>query len=188
MASKFDEETSKNVKVANVAPLGELDSNGDAALDSYGGTGQIELSEASLVLQRKMHLVNTELDRQGFGRYQLCIFLLCGFGFFLDLMWAQLFGIVLAPLQRELGISTARIGDLSSCFSAGLTIGAFFWGIMVDVVGRRWAFNLTCLTSSIFGIAFGAPNTYAALLALAFFMGIGVGGNVSFILRQQNIG
>eukprot|EP01119_Soliformovum_irregulare_P012500 TRINITY_DN3249_c0_g1_i3.p1 TRINITY_DN3249_c0_g1~~TRINITY_DN3249_c0_g1_i3.p1 ORF type:complete len:535 (+),score=118.58 TRINITY_DN3249_c0_g1_i3:112-1716(+) len=129
----------------------------------------------TLLVQRKMHLVNEELDRLGFGRYQLCIFFLCGMGYFLDLMWALLFGLVLPPLQRELGIPDAQIGDLGTCFSAGLTLGAFFWGVAVDIIGRRWAFNLTCLFAS----AFGFPSNYYALLALAFLTGIGVGGNIS---------
>ncbi len=35
----------------------------------------------------------SELDKFGFGKYQKCIWLLCGFGYFLDLAWAQ--GIIL---------------------------------------------------------------------------------------------
>ena len=148
------------------------------AVDPYAHTGQVELTESSILVQKKMHLVNAELDRLGFGRYQLCIFLLCGFGYFLDLMWAQSYGLVLAPLQRELGLSAGELVNLSSVFSAGLTVGAFFWGIAVDVVGRKWAFNLTCLIASIFGISFGAPHNYNALLAMAFFNGLGIGGNI----------
>ena len=36
-------------------------------------------------------------------------------------------------------------------FSAGLTVGAFTWGILVDIIGRRWAFNLTVGIVAAFG-------------------------------------
>jgi MFS family permease len=103
----------------------------------------------------------------GMGRYQWCIFFLCGFGeyliqapgaeymelmkgYFLDLCWAQAFGLVATPLSNELGIpgqsihsrralelihSEGRIGDLSTAFNTGLTIGAFTWGLLVDILG-----------------------------------------------------
>lgn len=49
---------------------------------------------------------------------------------------------------------------------------------MVDIIGRYWAFNFTVLTSSIFGICLGAPDTYNALLVLTAFLGLGIGGNI----------
>ena len=74
--------------------------------------------------EKKALLVNRELDSHGMGKYQWWIFFLCGFGYvarktrshtianvdeivwdryFLDLMWAQAFGLVATPLQNELG-------------------------------------------------------------------------------------
>ena len=53
--------------------------------------------------------------------------------------------------------------------------------ILTDVllmIGRRWAFNLTCLFSSAFGLALGASNNYTTFLVLTAFVGFGVGGNI----------
>ena len=47
-----------------------------------------------------------------FGSYQQAIFLLCGFGYFLDLCWAQAFGLVGSALQQELGVSGERCTSL----------------------------------------------------------------------------
>lgn len=101
-----------------------------------------------------------------------------GFGYFLDLLWAEAFGLVLSPLQQEFGFGGGATSNISVCFSAGLTAGAAFWGIMVDIVGRRWAFNLTVLTSSIFGLALGGSNNYTTFLVLTAFVGLGIGGNI----------
>lgn len=52
------------------------------------------------------------------------------------------------------------------------------WGLLVDVVGRQYAFNLTCLMSSVFGLCLGAPFNYNGTLVLTAFLGFGVGGNL----------
>ena len=130
------------------------------------------------VYEKKALLVNRELDAHGMGRYQWWIFFLCGFGYFIDLMWAQAFGLVVTPLQNELGFATSQLGNIFSSFSAGLTAGAFIWGILVDIIGRQYAFNLTCLISSVFGLALGGPSSYNGILVLTAFVGFGVGGNI----------
>lgn len=53
-----------------------------------------------------------------------------------------------------------EVGNLSTAFNVGLTTGAFTWGILVDVVGRKWCFNLTCLVASIFGFAFASESDH----------------------------
>ena len=40
-----------------------------------------------------VRLISREIDKFGTGRYQICIWLLCGFGYFLDLAWAQGVGL-----------------------------------------------------------------------------------------------
>lgn len=53
--------------------------------------------------ENKSLLMSYELDRMGMGRYQWCVFVLCGLGFFIDLLWAQAFGLILVPLQNQPG-------------------------------------------------------------------------------------
>ena len=134
--------------------------------------------EGLTLYEKKALLVNRELDRQGMGKYQWMIFFLCGFGYFLDLLWAQAFGLVVTPMQYEFGFTDVQLGNLSTSFGAGLCAGAAIWGILVDIIGRYWAFNFTVLTASIFGLCIGAPNTYNAVLVLTAFIGIGIGGNI----------
>lgn len=70
-----------------------------------GAGGDPEMDGLTLY-EKKALLVDRELDSHGMGKYQWCIFFLCGFGYFLDLMWAQAFGLVASPLQEELGFSS----------------------------------------------------------------------------------
>ncbi|KAL0938296.1 membrane transporter [Colletotrichum truncatum] len=128
--------------------------------------------------EKKCVLINREIDTQGMGKYQWYIWALCGFGYMLDLLWAQAFGLVLSPLQQEMGFGDGASGNIATSFNAGLTAGAFVWGFLADIIGRTWAFNLTCLIASIFGLCLGASNNYNTFLVLTAFVGVGVGGNI----------
>lgn len=128
---------------------------------------------------KKAALINAEIDKFGFGRYQICIWFLCGFGYFLDLAWAQGVGLASTAIYGEMGVPNGHTGWIWSCANAGLAVGAFSWGILVDVIGRRWAFNLTCLITSIFGLLLAAPKyNYGAICGIYFLASLGLGGNI----------
>ena len=149
-----------------------------------------QLDDLSLYGKKRL-LINREIDSQGMGKYQWCIWLLCGLDYFLDIAWAHAFALVLSPLKQELGFSNGHSGNIATSLNAGLTAGAFFWGVMSDVIGmpsllvvcadisgRRWAFNMTCLLSAVFGLCLGAVNSYSTFLVLTAFVGFGIGGNI----------
>ena len=102
--------------------------------------------------EKKAALINAELDKFGMGRYQTCIWFLCGFGYFLDLAWAQGVGLIASAVLQEMNVPDKDAGLIFTCSNAGLAIGALGFGLTVDIIGRKWAFNLTCLITSIFGL------------------------------------
>ncbi|TRX97531.1 hypothetical protein FHL15_001809 [Xylaria flabelliformis] len=128
--------------------------------------------------EKKCLLINREIDAMGMGRYQWVVWGLCGFGYLIDLLWAQAFGLALSPLQQEFGFGSGQTGNITVAFSAGLTAGAFVWGVLADTIGRRWSFNFTVLFASVFGLALGASGSYTTFLVLTAFVGFGIGGNV----------
>lgn len=96
------------------------------------------LSEKPLTpIEQKCLLIDREIDACGMGKYQWYIWFLCGFGYLIDLLWAQAFGLVLGPLGQELGFSGNESGNISVAFSSGLTIGAFTWGVRNLACDRR---------------------------------------------------
>lgn len=60
----------------------------------------------------------------------------------------------------------------------GLCLGASFWGIGSDIMGRRLAFNMTLFLAGVFGIAAGAAPTWVGACGLFAALGTGVGGNL----------
>ncbi|KAK4949644.1 hypothetical protein LTR10_011485 [Elasticomyces elasticus] len=128
--------------------------------------------------EKKVLLVNREIDAQGMGRYQWSVFFTCGAGYLLDLLWAQAFGLVVTPMQNEFGFGDEDLGTIFMAFSVGLTAGAFLWGILVDTIGRSAGFNYTVLISSIFGVWLGGSSNYRTVVVLTALTGIGIGGNI----------
>lgn len=102
--------------------------------------------------EKKAALINAEIDNFGLGRYQICIWFLCGFGYFLDLAWSQGVGLIATAVYQEMNVADADTGNIWACANAGLAVGALSFGLIVDVIGRKWAFQLTCLITSVFGL------------------------------------
>ncbi|KAB5559627.1 sugar transporter-like protein [Coniochaeta sp. 2T2.1] len=129
--------------------------------------------------EKKAALVNLELDKFGLGRYQICIWFLCGFGYFLDLAWSQGVGLISTAIYQEMGVADADTGNIFAIANAGLAVGALVFGLAVDVIGRKWAFNLTCLITSVFGLLLTAPKyNYGAICGIYFLASLGLGGNI----------
>ncbi|KAL8689891.1 MAG: hypothetical protein Q9218_004540 [Villophora microphyllina] len=157
---------------------GILGESPDGKITEYHGIINDPEMEGLTLYEKKAMLVNRELDSHGMGKYQWYIFFLCGMGYMIDLLYAQAFGLVEPALKQELGFSTADSGNIFSSFNAGLCAGAFVWGVLVDIIGRQYAFNLTVLIASVFGLCLGAPSNYNGILVLTAFVGFGVGGNI----------
>jgi MFS family permease len=129
--------------------------------------------------EKKAALINAELDNFGLGRYQICIWFLCGFGYFLDLAWSQGVGLISTAIYQEMGVADKDTGTIFALANAGLAIGALGFGLAVDIIGRKWAFNLTCLITSIFGLLLAAPKfNYGAVCGIYFLASLGLGGNI----------
>ena len=64
--------------------------------------------EGLTLYEKKALFVNRELDSHGMGKYQWYIFFLCGFGYLIDLLYAQAFSLVEPAIQQEFGFGGAK--------------------------------------------------------------------------------
>lgn len=87
--------------------------SGPKAANNETGDVLPDEMEGLTLYEKKCVLINHEIDNNGMGRYQWYIWGLCGFGYMLDLMWAQAFGLVLSPLMQELGFHGNQSGNIS---------------------------------------------------------------------------
>lgn len=110
------------------------------------------------------------------------------------------------PLAQEFGFTGSQIASLGVAAGIGSTLGAAFWGIAVDIIGkstssqhcgkrsvmrivrlqqytdlvpgRWWSFNVTVFITFVFGTAVGDVDRYSSYLVLSALGAFGIGGNI----------
>ncbi|KAI9037738.1 putative sugar transporter [Aspergillus affinis] len=127
---------------------------------------------------RKAKVINRAVQDIDMGRYQWELFALCGCGWLADNLWLQGVALTLTQLSMEFGVSDDRVRFTTCALFLGLCLGASFWGIASDVIGRRPAFNLTLFITGVFGLAAGGGPNWIGTCALFSCLGLGVGGNL----------
>ena len=124
--------------------------------------------------ERKAALINRAIKQEiGFGRFQIWLTFLAGFGWFVDNIWFQALSMSLPQIKLEFEPTHVQFATLA--LYTGLLIGATFWGFMSDVIGRRPSWNITLFISAVFGIAVGGAPNFVAFGALLSCLGLGVG-------------
>ncbi|KAI4276697.1 MAG: hypothetical protein LQ337_002326 [Flavoplaca oasis] len=127
---------------------------------------------------RKSIVINKAITDIGMGRYQWSLFALCGFGWLADNMWLQGVALTLPALTQEFGPSETQVRYTTCALFIGLCLGASFWGVASDIIGRRLAFNMTLFIAGVFGLAVGGGPNWIGTCGLYAALGVGVGGNL----------
>jgi MFS family permease len=76
-------------------------------------------------------------------------------------------------------VPNSLIGMLSSSLFIGMMFGALFWGILLDIRGRKQAFKWTLAITTVFGIFSSLAQSFLQLCIMFFLLGFGVGGSMS---------
>lgn len=85
--------------------------------------------------------------------------------------------VVAEPAFREIGRGGYQNG-LTVAIYAGMLTGAIFWGCTADIIGRRYAFNISLFLCSTCCILAGAMPSWASLGIFMALLGFGGGGNL----------
>lgn len=109
-------------------------------------------------------------------RAQGTIFLIGGLGFMFDAWDVALNGYLIPLVGAEWNLSTAERGWVGTSNLIGMAVGAFTWGGVADLIGRKKAFSLTLLMFSLFTVAGAASPDYLTFCVFRFLAGIGLGG------------
>lgn len=85
--------------------------------------------------------------------------------------------VIAAPAYLEFGKRGYEKGLTIAVFT-GMLVGALFWGLGADIVGRRYAFNISLLICSLSVVIAGAMPTWGSLGFCIALVGFGGGGNL----------
>ena len=143
--------------------------------------GLYDESDADKAYLAKSKLIAEAIQSIGFGKYQIGLFFVAGFGWLSDNAWAVATSLILPRLNEINGVHPPSLKTgpyLILAQNLGLLIGAAFWSISSDIIGRKWAFNLTFLITGIWAIIAGSSPNFIALCCFEAFWSFGVGGNL----------
>ncbi|KAF5692261.1 membrane transporter [Fusarium denticulatum] len=130
---------------------------------------------ADLIYNKKVTIMNQAIIDIGMGPFQWKIYIMTGFGWFVDNFWMQAITIVSAPVRNEFNVE--RIVFLTVAKYAGLVVGSSFWPITADYIGRRLAFNITLLIAAVASLVGAGSPDFVAIANFCAFIGMGSGGN-----------
>ena len=109
-------------------------------------------------------------------RTQGAIFIIGGLGFMFDAWDVALNGFLIPLLSDYWSLSVGQAAWIATANLIGMALGAFVWGGIADVIGRKKAFTLTLLVFSIFTVAGAFAPAYGWFILFRFLAGFGLGG------------
>jgi len=118
------------------------------------------------------------VEQAGMGRFQRRLMVICGLGWAADAMEVLLIAFVLPAVGEEWGLSNAQKGLLGTAIFLGMLAGAWFWGRLSDLKGRKIGFVGTVAVDSVFGLLSALSPSFPFLLGLRALTGFGVGGTL----------
>ncbi|MCJ1450161.1 hypothetical protein MMC28_000490 [Mycoblastus sanguinarius] len=123
-----------------------------------------------------MHLVNDTIDEIGWTSWQWKLFCLNGFGYAVDSLILLIQSIIATQAAYEFNPTYTK--GLTIAVYVGMLVGALFWGLSADVIGRKFAFNYSLMICSIFAIVAGASPNWYVLGLFVCLSAFGGGGNL----------
>ena len=97
-------------------------------------------------------------------------------GWMLDAMDILLYSMVLTSMMRDLSMTEAIAGLMTSLTLAASAVGGILFGILADRLGRSRSLALSILVYSVFTAACGLSQNVVQLAVFRVFLGLGMGG------------
>ncbi|KAM0354382.1 hypothetical protein ACHAPU_001426 [Fusarium lateritium] len=137
----------------------------------------LDLQDLDPAFNAKMRLVNDAIDEIGWTPYHLKLFFLNGFGYAVDSMITLFQSIIATQAFREFG-EKGYVNGLTIATYVGMLTGALFWGFGADIIGRKYAFNISLFLCSISCIIAGGMPSWESLGVFVSLLSFGAGGNL----------
>ncbi|KAI3455753.1 hypothetical protein Pfo_012416 [Paulownia fortunei] len=125
---------------------------------------------------RKTYTVDEALIALGFGNFQVFVLIYAGMGWVSEAMEMMLLSFVGSAVQSVWGLSSHEESLITSIVFAGMLVGAYSWGIVSDICGRRKGFLITATITAGAGFLSAFSPNLTLLIILRGLVGVGLGG------------
>ncbi|OBA58066.1 hypothetical protein A5647_21995 [Mycobacterium sp. 1100029.7] len=121
--------------------------------------------------------IRGQLDEAPVSRFHLKAAVTAGMGFFTDSYDLNVIGTVILLVQPEFRLSAGQVGALTSSTLLAVAVGAFLFGRLGDLLGRRRVYGLEAVLMIVGALASAFAPNFAGLLIARIVLGIGIGGD-----------
>ena len=127
------------------------------------------------------------LDEAPLSRFHRRAVLISGMGFFTDAYDLFVIGTVAAILKLQWNLSTTQTSWVTGSAILGAFVGAFVFGRVADVLGRKNVYISVAVIMVIGAIASAFAPNLAFLIVARFVLGLGIGGDypVSAVMMSE---
>ena len=127
------------------------------------------------------------LDEASLSRFHLRAVVVSGMGFFTDAYDLFVIGIASALITTQWHLSSGRLALLNSTMLAAAFLGAFVFGRLADLAGRKRVYWMVAAIMIVGALGSALSPSYWVLIAFRFLLGFGVGGDypVSAVLMSE---
>jgi PHS family inorganic phosphate transporter-like MFS transporter len=127
--------------------------------------------------QRPQGTVDSVLDEAPTSLFHLKTAVTSGMGFFTDSYDLNVISTALLLLKPQFHLSASQVGLVGSTSLIASFVGAFIFGRIADVIGRKKVYGVEAAIMVIGAILTALSPNFAWLIVFRFILGVGIGGD-----------
>ncbi|BBX39577.1 MFS transporter [Mycobacterium simiae] len=121
--------------------------------------------------------IEEALDNAPLSLFHLKAAATAGAGFFTDAYDLNVIGTVILLVKPEFGLNSGQVALLTSSALLAVAVGAFVFGRLGDLLGRRTVYGLEAAIMVVGALLSAFAPNFTWLLVARFILGVGIGGD-----------